>query len=57
MWRKYLDIAWVDNKNANDIAPKFWIVDCPKMYNIYISNIMNHGSHENWKMELTAREN
>ena len=32
--RKYLSIAWIDNKDAYDMVPRCWIINCLKMYKI-----------------------
>ena len=32
--RKYLAMAWIDNKKAYDIVPQSWIINCHKMYKI-----------------------
>ena len=33
-WRKNLAMAWIDYKNANDMVPPSWIINCLKMYKI-----------------------
>ena len=61
-WRAKRDekkppMAWIDNKNAYDMVPQSWIINCLKMYYIssevikFIKNTM-----ENWRVELVARE-
>ena len=48
-------MAWIDYKNAYDMAPQSWILHCLKMYKIshevinFIEQIMN-----TWRVELTA---
>ena len=37
---------------ADDIVPKFWIIDCLKMFKAVIKFITE--AMKNWKVELTA---
>ena len=53
--QKYVALAWIDNKNANDMVPESWKIDCQKMYKIFdkIINFITE-TMKNWKTELTV---
>ena len=53
--RKNLSMAWIDNKNAYDVVPQSWIINCLKMYKIS-DEVINfiEKTMKTWRVELTA---
>ena len=53
--RKNLATVRIDNKEAYDVVPQIWIIDCLKMYKISSEVIMFFKeTMKNWWVELTA---
>ena len=53
--RKNLAMAWIDYKNAYDMVPQSWIINCLKMYKISHETInFIEKNMKNWRVELTA---
>ena len=55
--RKNLSMAWIDYKNAYDMVPQSWIINCLKIYKISheVINFIER-TMKTWRMELTAGE-
>ena len=55
--RKNLAMAWIDYKNASDMDPQSWIINCRKMYKISdeVINFIER-TMKIWKVEWKAEE-
>ena len=48
-------MSWIDYKNAHDMVPQNWIINCLKMYKISHETInFIEKTMKNWRVELTA---